>query len=933
MMAMLMVSGSVVAHAQGALAKATGNPATDPAPAPATAPQAAETSDANEIVVRGIRASLQSAAARKRDSAVVIDSIAQEDLGKFPDANIAEALQRIPGVSIDRSNGEGQFVTVRGMGPQFNTVLFNGRSFASDNYGREFSFDLLAAELISGADVYKTSQARLQDGGIGSTINLRTARPLDRPGFHAVATAKGNYEQNNEKVTPQLFGLVSDTFADNRIGVLASLSYQKRIASVNRVSTDGFLPGVTLGGGPTPIATDVYAPRNVGVYGTKDERTRLGATLVGQYQASDTLLVTLDGLYNKFTSKSKTDGLGLWFEPSQYTAATIDDNRTVTSLTTNGNADLQSQYGVRDTTTYEIGVNTDWRPSDTLHVVFDATTSNASNKGGGKGYNAVVGASTPYSWKAGAPGALPTFSVLDPDALVDPAGVRNHVGSIGGNDVSERVYEARLDTEWSADSGALKTVRFGGSYTRRSRTNTGVGTLNVGCFYCGYVTPTPASLLSPYTIGSIGSGGGYPTTFLSYDPAKYIAYLGSPESLSARDQALKLAPGTSLASLLQQSNGAGFAAVRNPPDTVREAVYAGYAETDFEGRLGGVPWFVNMGARYVHTEVRAESQQRALVDVLPVAQDPTNYRAVYANNGAYVASEGETSYDVFLPDINVRIKPVDQVNIRLGASQTLTRPTLNDLRPVTTFGDPRPAILTGSGGNPALKPYRATNLDLSLEYYPTPSTTIALAAFYKTIKDFIVTTVLDETIPILNSADIPVGGIITGRNEATAAVARPRNADSANVRGLELNVTTTFDWLPGILSGFGTQLNATFVSTDRTFAKVSPQERFAVVGLGNSQNAVLFYEKYGLSARIAYNRRDRFLSALTSGSGDEPLFIRTYGQFDASASYDVTPHAQVFVEGTNIFNAKYVSQARFDNQLRDYINYGARFDAGVRLKF
>src|SRR5882724_3236230 len=285
---------------------------------------AADTSDSadaiQEVVITGIRHSLSSAAERKRNSDIVMDSITSEDLGKFPDANVAESLQRIPGVSIDRNNGEGQFVTVRGMGPQFNTVLFNGRTLASGTKDettgrvlREFSFDLLAAELISGADVYKTSQARMQDGGIGSTINLHTARPLDLKGFRAVVTGKANYEDSSGNTTPQAFGLVSDTFADDKFGVLASVSYQKRTPSINSVTSDGYLPNVDVGPAKAPLFTNVYAPRNLNVNNALDHRTRVGETLVGQYRPTDDLLLTVDGLYDQFKSNSDNHSLGAWF--------------------------------------------------------------------------------------------------------------------------------------------------------------------------------------------------------------------------------------------------------------------------------------------------------------------------------------------------------------------------------------------------------------------------------------------------------------------------------------------------------------------------------------------------------------------------------------------------------------------------------------------
>jgi TonB-dependent receptor len=177
-----------------------------------------------EVVVTGIRGSLSESAEIKHRSNLILDSITSEDLGKFPDSNVAESLQRIPGVSIDRSGGEGRFVTVRGFGPEFNTVLINGRSFASDNEGREFSFDLLAAELIAGADIQKSAVASVPDGGIGATINIKTPRPLDLGGFQSIVSGKGLYEDLSEEITPQGFALLSDVFAGGKLGLLGAVS-------------------------------------------------------------------------------------------------------------------------------------------------------------------------------------------------------------------------------------------------------------------------------------------------------------------------------------------------------------------------------------------------------------------------------------------------------------------------------------------------------------------------------------------------------------------------------------------------------------------------------------------------------------------------------------------------------------------------------------
>jgi iron complex outermembrane receptor protein len=614
-----------------------------------------------EVTVTGIRQSLSTSAELKRESAIVQDSISQEDLGKFPDANIAESLQRIPGVSIDRSNGEGKAVTVRGLGPQFNSVLFNGRTLASDNFGREFSFDLLAAELISGADVYKTSLARLQEGGIGATINLHTAKPLDLNGFRSVVSAKGNYESSNEEITPQVFGLISDTFADDTLGLLGSVSYQERNVSVDKVTTGGWLPNQNLGPSGS-VARGVYAPRNVDIGNDSDERKRLGITLVGQYRPSDTLTLTLDGLYNNFKSDSENRALGAWFEPSQYTAATIDANRTVTSLTTNGNADMIVSNSLRDTDLTQIGFNTDWKPSDLIHVSFDATTSKAEDPGAGKDYFTVIGIQTPYSYAAGGDG-MPSVFGFDPGAVANALSLgRTHLAQRQGEGATDRVREFKLDSEFMTEGGALKAVRLGAVHTARKLEKQGGGTLNVGCLYCGYPTLVDPSLLRTFTID--GLSGNVPRTILTYDPDAYLAYLSSPASLAALDQAQNLAPGTSAARLARDSQGNGFNAVLNPPDFVDEKTYSLYTELDIEGTIGGLDWFLNLGGRYTHTDLTAQSRQRELLDLL-ISNDIAAFQGVFANDGTFVSVDQDASYDEFLPSMNLRVNLTPELLLRI----------------------------------------------------------------------------------------------------------------------------------------------------------------------------------------------------------------------------------------------------------------------------
>ncbi|GAB4128952.1 MAG: TonB-dependent receptor [Rhodothalassiaceae bacterium] len=891
----------------------------------AGAQTASEDEGIEEIVVTGIRGSLNRATDIKRNADQIVDSISSENLGKFPDSNVAESLQRISGVSIDRSGGEGQFVTVRGFGPSFNTVLVNGRTMATENRGREFSFDLLAADLITGADVYKSSTANLQEGGIGSTINVRTARPLDIGGFKFVASAKGMYEDLSEDVAPQGFAFISDTFMDDRLGLLLSVSRQSREARIDSVETRGFNPNSSL---PQAGLEGVFAPQNYDQIVNNEDRDRTGVTGVIQFEATDSLLLTVDGLWNRFRVKSEANSIGHWFTADQILDAEVDANGTVTSLThsTNGATDFIVRSFNRPTKIKAAGFNADWNASDAVHVVFDSSWSRAASNNGGNDNFAVIGFNNGVTYTNDGSTDLPSISGL-PANIQDPSIGRAHIAIREGWDVTDEIFENKIDTVWETDYEHVKRIKFGAIYSDRTKNNQLIRTdPNTLCLFCGYFVDVPDSILRPFDAGNGflgGFSGNIPRQFQTFDADELFAFLESPQAAAARDAALGLAPGTTAAAL--QASG-GFAAQVQPDSfRVNEIVASGYVQADVEGMIGSFPVYANIGLRYTHTNLTAQGSQLTLNDLRIVPGDETIFQGVFS--GGVETVRQSTTYDKWLPSFNAKVEFTDEIIGRFAASRTLTRPQLTDLAPRVNFDVLRPGNLIASGGNPNLKPFTADNFDLSFEYYYAEGGYFTVGLFYKQIDDFIISTLAVEDFPVDNVDGIFPGGL------APFNVRRPRNFETANVRGVEIAFQHVFDYLPGFLSGFGITANATFVASNADVEQGNITRTFALEGLGNSQNLILFYDKDRFEARVAYNRRGAFLQTVSNPVGGDPVFVKTFDQVDARASFAVTENFSVFVEGINILNEKTVKTGRFDNQFLQLVNTGARYAFGVRAEF
>ncbi|GFD70137.1 TonB-dependent receptor [Alteromonas sp. KUL106] len=935
--------------------------------------------DVEVIEVSGIRSSVAKSMDVKRSSAGVVDAISAEDIGDFPDTNLAESLQRITGVSIDRSGGEGQLITVRGFGPQFNTVLVNGRQMASENDSRAFSFDTIASELVSSLDVHKTSTATMQSGGVGSTININTARPFALNGFKMAGSVKAVYDENSEETTPQFSGLISNTFNDDTFGVLLAVSHQERETRLNQAQMDGWLENV---GVPNPVTQsgeawtgNVFSPRNYDHKVTFEERTRTNANLVFQYAPNDKLVVTADALYSDFDVESEATSYGHWFtapniqgvgddgslfdESGNRRSPTVDANGTIVDLYQEVGlaTDMHAKTFDRLTDTYAIGLNFDYQYSDNLNLSFDLSHSEAereANNGGGDqlsliGYanrvrfqvddNILPVASmfaspngTIYSGQQELEGAIVTgpdgFPIYNPALMpdgvsnhLDEANSRAHVMLRRGWAVEDAVSQLRFDGEYVTDGSGLTEIRFGAQYSTETKSltrwdNEGVG---IHCTYCGYpdLPEIPAGSQYVFDAGS---------DFLSD-----VSGSGRmPTSWLAHDGEANFA---FLESYYQSVNGESisFDAVRrNNSFEVEEDIISTYMEFDFEGEVADMFLSATAGVRYEMTDVTVNGTQAPITGLTIL--DQTEMLAGFGNAQSIAT---ESDYDVLLPNFSVRLEITDDLIARFAASSTITRPTLNSMSPVTVITTTRQGgDLTSTSGNPALEPFKSDNLDLSLEYYYDEASYASIGYFRKLVSNFIVNSQEDKTFELADGSLLtdPSTGANASAPDAGDDVAvftntLPNNGEDATVDGFEIALQHTFD------NGFGVLANGTIVDSDAELDPFDINQVFALTGLSDSYNLVAFYETDDYQIRLAYNWRDAFVQSLTQGQGDGPTIVESYQQLDISGSYSVTDNVEIFFEGINLTEEFVHKRGRFSNHLLLVEDSGRRWAFGVRGNF
>lgn len=864
-----------------------------------------------EVSVVGIMGSNKRALDKKRAADSIVDGIASEDLGKFPDQNVAESLQRITGISINRSGGEGRFLTVRGFGPEFNAVLYNGRVLATENAGREFSFDVLAAEVISGADAYKAGTADLVTGGIGATIDLSTAKPMDFDGVKTAFSVKDTYDTLAEDHFPQMSGVYSISNED--FGFLISTTYSERKYRVDNAGTGGWMER-DLSYVPSQVGdadfSKLRVPRNMDFFSDIGTRERLGGTGVFQAKITDDIEMTVDLLYSKFvvdssvmTSANWTHDWGEFFD-----SVTADKNNTLLAYSYDGEFDLASDFVQqefsRPTETRQVGVNLAWDVTENFIVDFDASYSDAKNDNRGRGKFVIVGSPTAnprYDYTNG--GEYPRISL---DRGISAADLRSHQTWFSGGLNEDSIGQFSLDGEYHLPFGNFEKVSFGIYGSDRTKGGSDTGTTEGGIF-AGYGYDLPDELFTAVNQGSFLDGG-VPSTWFTFDPIEYAEYLWSTEHL---DRVFADSPEERAeAELLKRSGNPFPRANRTSEHEVDEQVLEAFVKLDFNAEISDMALSGNLGVRYALTDVASTGFTSVLTDITQVESDPTLLDLRFTDPQTVTVKH---DYSNVLPSLNLKLDVTDEHVARFSASKTMSRPTLTRLGVGLGGYVGRLGASTASGGNPELEPFESTNYDLSWSWYYSDASYVGAAAFVKKAENFLSQTTLPEDL-------------LPGNPFGEFQVTRARNTASATVSGFEIAALHNFS------NGFGLQANYTIVESDDDFDPITRPEEFALEGLSDSANFIAFYEANGIQLRAAYNWRDEYL-ARAIGRQSQAEMVEAYGQVDLSASYDVNDRLTIYAEGINVTDEKTRSFSIYKERLLDYSATGARFSLGLRANF
>jgi TonB-dependent receptor len=823
-----------------------------PAFAQEAAPAQAAPAEETVVVVTGLRKSFQNATNLKKNASQIVDSIVAEDIGKMPDTNIAETLQRIPGVQISRNTrGEGNAYVVHGLKQVMTTV--NGRTFFTTT-NRSANLLDFSADILSGVDVYKTATADQIEGGLGGLINIHAARPFDYKGFHLSATAAANYSSIHGDATPRLSGAVSNRWSTSHgdVGLLAGFQYEQIDSGGYQVNVGSYGARTNLydlnGNGSLGDADDsVLVPSKQAAQYEVGERTRASFYTSGQWRPSEDLMLYTDFLWNYSGGHSSTEALSLRTGAGDGAVASgawdFKDGTNIPQSMTFANAPLQSTASGADNpyNNYSFAVGGKWNLGKLV------TTGEAS-------YTRSVGPFYLHSMTLQSAGTTGTVTLgKTPDISlsgnVDPTNPDNftllNMFDLGQKSLGREIA-SRIDLRYDFDSGSITAVLAGARYSNHHATND-----VYSITYNASTNPlsVPLSAITELTPDDLFHGHDSSLnqwTVLKSDIVHNLQSLRHLVGLPESDPFYSL--------------GSHY--------TFDEKVTSAYVEALFAFNIANLPIDGNIGVRNVHTD---PSQTVYVADANGAITD--------ADGKKYNEVTGGQSYDNVLPSVNIRAKFTDDLFLRLAYSKAIARPEYGNLSPALILNQ---TTFTGSGGNPALKPVEADQYDASLEYYFGRSDSVAMSLFQKDVAGFVQSFASPETIDGVNYV-----------------ITRPRNSGTGTIKGYELSYQQFFDFLPSFWSGLGVQANYTHVDSELSVygqTYTVPAEQLSK----DSYNFTGIYEKGPLSVHLSYNWRSKYLNSTSGDSAARPVWEAPLSSLDLSATYRLNDHVSLKADVVNL---------------------------------
>jgi TonB-dependent receptor len=920
----------------------------------------AKSDDLQEVIVTGLRASLEKSIEIKRNAPVVLDSINATELGRFPDDDVADSLSHITGISISRTTGgEGMYVGVRGLGSSYNIVTLNNRIMATDDDGRDLAFDILPADVISGADVLKSAQASALEGSIGGTVNLRSAHAFDSPGLHMAARVEKNYNDMSEFRGTKASAFLSNTFANDTFGVLVGVvasDTKTRSDALNYNTYDASNPGVW----PLDGSQAVVAACCISFGSIIDEKKRQAISGSLEWRPNSAFHITLDGLYSRLRDPQVAYNQA-YYPDFNYDANgnpewsnVVVTNGLITSFTANNFVpEVVNNTIDRRVNTYLVGLNAGWQVTDRLSLSADLYQSRADRPEGGNDAFVTAGlvSPTPYNqdtitW-TNTNGGLPNIAVTLPNgedygkALA--AGELNnnfwntHYVGLNGFTIHDQVTGAALEGKLKFDKWNFNAFNFGIAETQRQKSRADISNdwTNGSSQYNLYNTVNGGPPISFGSLGANvislvklpnfmpGAGGSFPTTMAAFNVQALLSALQKLNGQPNPSAPPGFPANYDFSYTLPQYNAVNSY-------SVTENTVAAFGELTF----AGTDWSGNVGLRLVRTNTTSATAVDNIETItIQNTSDPTNPAYVVYSQPTPISSKG--AYVLPLPSFNLSYWIEPKLQLRVGAAETMTRPELNQLAPTRTDNTINRVYEISYSGNADLKPIKAYQGDVSVEWYYQPKAALTVAVFGKKLRDFI-------TTGSVNNVDVGALGYFNGSTTGVPVlytVFEPINGDHGYVTGVELA------WQHILDNGLGIRAQYT---RNQSKAWVQGQYVGQLEGVAPSAASLGgIYEAHGIAASVSWDYTGRFVAQTFTEVPGWQAITNSFSWVTASLSYEITKEFKVYAEGKNLANAvtKSFLQGRQDaiwssgstgtssSVGEGYSAYGRTFTVGAAYRF